>query len=160
LSRGAMRHHYASKIEIVEELVDYLCEKRLYAFKTTLKTVPPGDDQAHFVLEALRQQFNHPSHMVFLELSMASRTDKALAAIVRPSKGKLNAAYLELAAEMLPECPYSPQELATALNLTRYLLEGMAIDLVAGENSEEIEALLARLEQSLHAPGEDPAFQD
>ena len=148
LSRGAMRHHFVSKIDITRAAIDYLYEKRLQAFREAVTGIPANADRIIFAVEAFWAQVNHPRYMAFFELSVASRTDPQLAEVLRPAEEAFNKTYMEMAAELFPEWSEHPDTLRLALNLARYLLEGMAVDLVARE-SVEAQDVLHLLERQL-----------
>ncbi len=148
LSRGAMRHHFVSKIDITRAAIDYLYEKRLQAFREAVTSIPADVDRIVFAVEAFWSQVNHPLYMAFFELSVASRTDSELAQVLRPAEETFNRTYMEMAAELFPEWSQRPDTLRVALNLARYLLEGMAVDLVARE-SVEAQGVLHLLERLL-----------
>lgn len=148
LSRGAMRHHFVAKIDIVEAAIEYLYEKRLNAFREAVKHLPADGDRIEFAVRSFWAQVNHPLYMAFFELSVASRTDQELAAILRPAEERFNEQYMAMAAELFPEWSERPETLRLALNLSRFLLEGIAVDLVARE-SMDMQDVLALLGQML-----------
>jgi len=148
LSRGAMRHHFVAKIDIVEAAIAYLYDKRLNAFREAVKHIPQDVDRIDFAVKSFWAQVNHPLYMAFFELSVASRTDPELAAILRPAEERFNVHYMAMALELFPEWNERPETLHLALNLSRFLLEGIAVDLVARE-SMDIQGVLALLGQML-----------
>jgi AcrR family transcriptional regulator len=82
LSRGAMLHHFPTRADVVRAAVEHLHAKRLRAFRTAVENLPSGSNRLHGALEAYWEQANHPMYAVFLELSVAARTDRELAAIL------------------------------------------------------------------------------
>ena len=42
LSRGATLHHFPSKMDIIRAAVDYIHEKRIQAFRRSIKEIPEG----------------------------------------------------------------------------------------------------------------------
>ncbi|HSN70917.1 MAG TPA: TetR/AcrR family transcriptional regulator, partial [Steroidobacteraceae bacterium] len=87
LSRGAMLHHFPSKIDIVRAAVEYLHSKRLKAFRKAISRVSPTDsERVQQSVEAYWQQVRHPMFVAFFELTVAARTDTELAAILKPAQ--------------------------------------------------------------------------
>ena len=76
MSRGATLHYFPSKMDIIRAAVDYLHEKRLQAFRRSIKDIPAGANVAHLVVQAYSAQLNHPIYVALFELSVAARTDK------------------------------------------------------------------------------------
>jgi len=148
LSRGAMRHHFHTKIDIVEAAIEYLFSRRLRAFRSAIEEIPADVDRIKFAVEAFWEQVKHPRYLAFFELSIASRTDEELAAVLAPAEEHFNREYLELATELFPEWEKHRERLQLALNLVRYLLEGMALDAV-DQSQEDRDAVLATVENLL-----------
>jgi len=148
LSRGAMRHHFPSKIDIVKAAIDYLYEKRLKAFRQDVSNRPPNVDRISYGLESFWQQVNHPLYKAFFELSVATRTDAELEAVLRPAEEAFNLEYQKTATEVFPEWKHHPKALRLAMNLCRYLLEGMAVDVIP-PSKEDATQLLEYLGQHL-----------
>src|SRR5687767_13834636 len=75
LSRGAMLHHFPSKIDIVRAAVEHLHAKRLRAFRKSAQRAAPGGDRVAQSVEAYWAHAKHPMFVAFFELSVAARTD-------------------------------------------------------------------------------------
>ena len=86
LSRGAMLHHFPSRIDVVRAAVEHLHAKRLKAFRAAVDGLPSGENRAHAALRAHWEQLRHPLYAVFIELCVAARTDPELADILGPAE--------------------------------------------------------------------------
>ena len=86
MSRGAMRHHFPSRTDVMRATIEYLHEKRLSAFRKAAANVTEDEDRTRANIEALWQHVNHPIFMVFIDLALAARKDRELAAIFRPAQ--------------------------------------------------------------------------
>src|SRR5512139_605548 len=75
LSRGATLHHFPSKMDIIRAAVDYLHEKRLQAFRRSIREIPQGAEMVHLAVRSYWAHVNHPIYVAFFELSVAARTD-------------------------------------------------------------------------------------
>lgn len=159
LSRGAMLHHFPSKIDIVRAAVDYLHAKRLKAFRRAVEAIAPEDDRVRFSVEAYWQQVNHPWFMAFFELSVAARTDAELRTILQPAQEAFDREWHQTAWEVFPEWKDNPEAFDLALDLSRCLMEGMAVSFMTHDPTERDQRLLAYLEEKLRelAPSARPA---
>jgi AcrR family transcriptional regulator len=151
LSRGAMLHHFPSKIDIVRAAVAHLHAKRLKAFRASIAAIPEGSDRVRIALDAYWRHVNHPMFVAFFELSVAARTDKELETILRPAQAAFDDAWYQTAQELFPEWQSDPEAFDVALELTRYVMEGMAVNFLTHEKTKRDERVLAYLEQQLRA---------
>jgi AcrR family transcriptional regulator len=75
LSRGAMLHHFPTKLDIVRAAVAELHAKRLKAFRRAIEGVPEtGRGRVRAAVDAYWQHARHPIFVAFFELSVAART--------------------------------------------------------------------------------------
>ncbi len=150
LSRGAMRHHYPSRTAIIKDAIDYLHERRLAAFRHSLLDMPSGGKRVKFAIKAYSQLVDNPTFLAFSELSMAARRNPELADLLRPKQKSFNQNFFDLSLEIFPEWKNNPRELKTALRLSQYILEGLAMDFIP-PSEETRNMLLQNLEDQLHA---------
>ena len=150
LSRGAMLHHFPSKMDIVKAAVDELHAKRLKAFrKSIMQAPPPGKGRVHLAVQAYWQHVRHPMFVAFFELSVAARTDPELEAILKPAQKAFDEEWYRTAAEVFPEWQSDRAAFDLALDLSRYLLEGMAVSFLTHEETEREHHVLEYLEDIL-----------
>ncbi len=151
LSRGAMLHHFPSKIDIVRAAVDHLHAKRLKAFRNSIAAIPQGADRVKLAVQAYWKHVNHPMFVAFFELSVAARTDAELAAILGPAQAAFDEAWYQTALELFPEWEPDPKAFDVALELTRYVMEGMAVNFLSHERTKRDEQVLEYLEVLLRS---------
>ena len=149
LSRGATLHHFPSKMDIIRAAVDYLHEKRLQAFRRSIREIPPGADMVHLAVHSYWAHVNHPIFVAFIELSVAARTDPELREILRPAQLAFDHEWYTTAREVFPEWQSDPKAFDLALNLTQQLMEGMAISFYTHAREDNKEQLLNFLEEKL-----------
>ncbi len=150
LSRGAMLHHFPSKMDVVKAAVDELHAKRLKAFRnSTRRAPPPGKGRVHVAVRAYWEHVRHPTFVAFFELTVAARTDPQLAAILEPAQAAFYKEWYHTAAEAFPEWQSDTDAFDLALDLSRYLLEGMAVSFLTHEETEREQHLLDYLENQL-----------
>lgn len=149
LSRGAMLHHFPSKIDIVRAAVEYLHAKRLKAFRRAVQRSTADDDSLSANLDAYWRHVRHPLFVAFFELVVAARTDPELAAILRPAQEAFEEEWHRTAHEVFTEWRTDASSFDVALDLTRYVLEGMAISFLVHKENERDRRVLAYLEEKL-----------
>src|SRR5258708_9112574 len=80
LSRGAMLHHFPSKMDIVRAAVDYLHAKRLRAFRKAMAKEPTDGDHVRLGVEGYWAHVKHPWFAPFSEISLPALPATYLAA--------------------------------------------------------------------------------
>lgn len=157
LSRGATLHHFPSKMDIIRAAVEYLHEKRLHAFRRSIKEIPTDADLPHMAVRAYWAHVNHPIYVAFFELSVAARTDKDLRDILRPAQLAFDQEWYETAREVFPEWQSDPEAFDLALNLCQQLMEGMAISKFTHAREDDKDKLLNYLEEKIRELKPKPA---
>ncbi|MCS6947673.1 MAG: TetR/AcrR family transcriptional regulator [Steroidobacteraceae bacterium] len=150
LSRGAMLHHFPSKIDIVKAAVDYLHAKRLRAFRKAMAQDPPGGDHIRQGVENYWAHVKHPLFVAFFELAVAARTDPELARILRPAQEAFEKEWERTCLELFPEWRGKGKRFDLAFDLSRYLLEGMALSFLTHKETKRDRRLLQYLVDKLH----------
>lgn len=151
LSRGAMLHHFPSKIDVVRAAVEHLHNKRLKAFRRAMtRSAPPGVDRVLLGVDAFFDHVRHPLFVAFFELSMAARTDPELAGILRPTQEAFEREWYRTAREVFPEWKGREEQFDIALDLSRYVMEGMAISFLTHRGTERDKRVLEYLVAKLH----------
>ncbi len=155
ISRGAMLHHFPSRMDVIRAAVDYLHEKRLRAFRKSITNIPPGVDRVKMAVEGYWAQVSHPIFVAFFELSVAARSDPDLADILHPAQKSYDDEWYKTAQELFPEWQTDRAAFDLALNLTQHLMEGIAIGYLTHGRQYETKPLLEYLEQCIRtlAPG-------
>lgn len=148
ISRGAMRHHFPSRADIMKTTIEQLHQKRLAAFRKASANIPEGISRTRASIDALWRHVNHPMFMVFIDLALAARKDRELAAIFGPAQRNFRQECYYSALDLFPEWLKHREQLRTAIDLSLYMMEGMMLDDLSpdGENTNR---LLGFLEQEL-----------
>jgi len=150
LSRGAMLHHFPSKIDVVKGAIEYLHSKRLKAFRRAMsRPIDPTEDRIMLAVRAFWEHVRHPMFVAFFELSVAARTDPELAAILRPSQEAFEREWYATARDVFPEWENAGPQFDLALNLSRFVLEGMAVSFMTQADAAQGERLLVYLADKL-----------
>jgi AcrR family transcriptional regulator len=149
LSRGATLHHFPAKMDIIRATVDHLHQKRLQAFRRSIKDLPKGADMVHLTVQSYWAHVNHPIYVVFFELSVVARTNAELRNILRPAQLAFDEEWYRTACDLFPEWQSDKKAFDLALNLSQQLMEGMAISFFTHTRDGNKQLLLDYLEQKL-----------
>ena len=127
VSRGAMLHHFPSRLHLVREAVRYLYVKRLQLFEEQELKVNEGAEHTRISegIDAYWQQLHSPLFTVFHELRVAARTDDDLQQAMALDHQKLDESWAKVAVSLFPDLAQA-EDFETANLLTVFLLEGMA----------------------------------
>lgn len=149
LSRGAMLHHFPSKMDIVKAAVEYLHNKRLTAFRRSITELPADADRVKLAVEAYWEHVQHPMFIAFFELSVAARTDKELRAILRPVQKEFAVTWYKMAQDLFPEWNGKQEAFDLALDLSEFIMEGIAVSHLTHHTPKNVDRLLEYLEKCL-----------
>jgi AcrR family transcriptional regulator len=149
LSRGAMLHHFPSKIDIVRAAVEHLHAKRLKAFRKSIDRLARDESRARKSLEAYWEHVRHPMYLAFLELWVAARTDPELAAILAPAQESFEREWHRTAVDLFPEWKDAQENFEVALDLVQFVMDGMAVSFPTHDRSEQDRRLLEYLETQI-----------
>lgn len=149
LSRGAMRHHFPYRRDIMKATIEHLHQKRLTAFRKTATSIPANRHRNKENIKALWQHVNHPMFMLFIDLALVARRDPELDNILRPAQETFRRECYYAALELFPEWLAHREQLRTAIDLALYMMEGMVLDNLSpdGKNAKR---LLDFIVQQLH----------
>jgi AcrR family transcriptional regulator len=143
-----MRHHFPSRSDVMRATIDHLHAKRLEAFRKAAVNTPTGQSRTRANIEALWQHVNHPIFMVFIDLALAARNDRDLAAIYRPAQENFRRECYYAALELFPEWLPQREQLRNAIDMAIYMMEGMVLDDLAPDG-ERAQRLLDLLDSNL-----------
>ena len=127
VSRGAMLHHFPSRIDLVRAAVVHLNQRRLQLY--TAQELKVQEDAEHTQIsegiESFWGQLKTPLYTVFHELQVAARTDDDLKEVLEQTSREFDRAWLQATENVFPDLALS-EEFIMANRVTKYLLEGMA----------------------------------
>jgi len=149
LSRGATLHHFPSKMDIIRAAVEYLHEKRIQAFRRSIREIPDGADMAHLAVEAYSADLNHPIYIALFELSVAARTDNELKDILYAAQLAFDREWYETAWDLFPDWHSDRKAFDLALNLSQQVMEGMVISNFTHARQIDKNQLLTYLEEKV-----------
>lgn len=144
VSRGAMLHHFPSKIELIQAAVEYLHGKLLEDYTHRVNSIPAnlqGAERRRAGLEAYWDYLVGDLFTVYHELCVASRTDPELRSILENSQQVFEQHVRESNEQLFAEWKDRGDRFLLAMDVTKFMMEGMA----AGQLTTNREARIGRL---------------
>lgn len=146
VSRGAMMHHFPSRLSVLKAVVDYLHEIRLLEYRSLMADIDVPDRQLNresirASVEAAWGYVNTPSFIAYQELLAASRTDPELNSVLLPVEDHFEQEFMDNVKSLFPHW----QELGvldTANDLVQFLMLGMALSHMAVRKEERAAKIL------------------
>ena len=156
VSRGALLHHFPTRLDLIKATVLHLNRKRLEMFVERETSVQRGAvySRVEEGIDAYWEQLNTPVFVVFMELKMAARTDKDLETVLLPALDDFQEAWAENTRKIFPDLALS-EAFERSGYLTLYLLEGMAMARIVDGPKVPVQIMLDWLKRELRR-----SFQD
>lgn len=131
VSRGAMMHHFPSRMSVIKAVILYLHDLRLKEYRELMADIDKADKR--LTLENTRDSVksawkyvNLPSFIAFQELLAASRTDAELRQVVEPVEKEFEKHFMDTVKTVFPHWEKIP-ELDAANDLVQFSMKGMAL---------------------------------
>ena len=139
VSRGALLHHYASRMELMIAAVEHLTRERLAALHALAAQAPPRAGRIEWAVRVLwTETFEGPLFTAALELWLAARNDVELRTALVPLERSLGAAINEVAAEVFGPAVATHPQFATVLEIYLDAMRGAAArQVLRSPNSDE-----------------------
>jgi AcrR family transcriptional regulator len=128
ISRGAMLHHYATRLDLIASVIDYTVYRRLTLFLKGIRALKESariDEMAG--IEIFWQSFMTRDFAAYLELAIAARTDVELAVIFLPKARRYNQIELAEMIRAFPEWADHRDAYVLAMDYCTAALEGLVI---------------------------------
>jgi len=135
VSRGAQLHHFPTKAELVAAAVDHLADRLGQDLQRQTAALPADGDRATAAIDLLWSRFSTPLFPAWLELWVAARTDRELAASLQPVEQRLKAGIRRQSRTLFAAPPHDDADYELVAELTFYLMQGLALDRVLGHES-------------------------
>jgi AcrR family transcriptional regulator len=145
VSRGAMLHHFPSKTELIQAAIEYLHDKLLVDFSSRVKKIAgttPGKEHRRKGLEAYWDHLTSDLFMAYHELCVAGRTDPELRAILEKSTIEFDQHVRESTTELFSEWSDTGDRFLLAMDVTKFMMEGMAVGQMVTNREERVTRLL------------------
>ncbi len=163
VSRGAMMHHFPSRLEVLTAAIRYLHEKRLSEYHALMVDIDvPGEplsrDKIRASVEAAWKYVNKPSFIAYQELLAASRTDTELRSVLEPVEKDFENQFMDTVRREFPHWE-KIEVLDIANDMVQFLMKGMALSHMSSRKQQRaknmIDSLTDYLDQlyTRHATG-------
>ena len=152
VSRGAMLHHFPSKIELIRSAIEYLHDKLLEDYTLKVSRIPSslsGKDRRRAGLDAYWEHLNSDLFAAYHELCIAGRTDPELEEILEQSVALFEHHVRETNEELFKEWNDRGDIYLLAMDLTKFMMEGMAFGQIGKNREQRIQRLLDYLSDRL-----------
>jgi AcrR family transcriptional regulator len=152
VSRGAMLHHFPSKTELIQAAVEYLHDKLLEDYTHRVAAIPAslkGKERRRAGIDAYWDHLTGDLFTVYHELCVACRTDPELQTILENSQQLFEQHVRESNTDMFEEWNDRGERFLLAMDVTKFMMEGMAAGQLMTNRDERITRLLNYLADRL-----------
>ena len=164
-SRGAMLHHFPSKAGLIQATIEYLQDKLLDTYIRNIAKIPsslPVDERNRCGLNGYWEYLNSELFTAYHELCVAGRTDSELGHILQATITHFDKCWFEANQKLFPEWSERGNLYELAMDITQFLMEGMAVSQIVRMEEKRIKRVLAylgdRLEEIFHEGDQDVAI--
>jgi AcrR family transcriptional regulator len=152
VSRGAMLHHFATKVALMSSTVQETYANDIAAYTEALNNISLGEDRLDKLIDTAWQCFRSPGGVAQTEIWMASRSDSELAAAVLPVHEAIQRRSVKALSFVMDH--YLHQDEVTMEALLCYLvsaLRGLSVQHILGTPEVELAASVSLIKAATHA---------
>lgn len=157
VSRGALLHHFPSKVELLVAAVRHLAVLRGTELRERAAALLDSGDRVEQVMDLLWETSSGDLFYVAMELRTAARTDEELRVVLAEEEVRLRRDILKLARELFgPKLAKKPG-FDSAIEVSLFLMMGAAMTAVLHQRPARIDGLVDRWKEcfvALAAKGE------
>ncbi|KPP95005.1 TetR/AcrR family transcriptional regulator [Erythrobacter sp. HL-111] len=126
ITRAAMLYHFGSRAELIEAIIRHVTRRRIDMYTAAMEGLPHDEGFLERAVDIAWEQLQTPEFEAYTELSLASRTDPALRALMEPALAAFDRARREAALGLFPRYLSDSVEFDLRRDIVRFLLEGVA----------------------------------
>lgn len=142
VSRGAMLHHYASKLDLMAAVIEYAFYRRMANFLDRIRDLSDEERQVRNAGIAVSFEISQtPEYRAYLELHVASRTDADLRAIFLDRAALYQRVWHAEIENVFPEWAGDPR-LAMLNDFVWAMIDGLALNVDVWADDARVEAIL------------------
>ena len=135
LSRGALLHHFPVKADLLAASAEYVLQRRLADFRAAFQAAPADSRNIATAIDLMWREFSSGSYYAWLELVMASRTDRALRELLSGVSERFAVGVQDAYDAIIPPPP-GARVRRTAPAFAFAVLKGLAVDHIVMEDEE------------------------
>lgn len=131
VSRGALHHHFASRTELLDGLINHILHQRLQAFLSEYVSKIEKSDPSDFIDVAAIAHWEcllTDEYTAYLELAMAARSDKKLSDLLIPATLNFDHEWMTGMNHALPQWDGKSEALQLANDFASALHVGLLIN--------------------------------
>lgn len=142
VSRGAMLHHYASKLDLMAAVIEYAFYRRMANFLERIRNLTDEDRQVRNAGIAVSFEISQtPEYQAYLELHVASRTDADLRAIFLDRAELYQRVWHAEVEHVFPEWA-GDARLGVLNDFVWVMIDGLALNVDVWDDPARVEAIL------------------
>lgn len=151
ISRGAMLHHYANKLDLMAAVIEYAFYRRMADYLERIRALTIEQRAVDNAGVAISYQVSRtPEYDAYLELHVASRTDPDLRTIFLNRARRYDRVWRDEIARVFPEWAADPR-LELLNDYVWSVVEGLALNIDIWEDATRAEALLRFVARTISA---------
>jgi AcrR family transcriptional regulator len=164
VSRGAMLHHFPSKTELIQAAVEFLHDKVLEDYTLRVAAIPKslkGKKRRRAGLDAYWDHLSGNLSIIHHELCVAGRTDPELRVVLENSQQLFTQHVNDTNVNLFEEWIDKGDRFLLAMDVTKFMMEGMAAGQLMTDREERVDRLLNYLADRLEEifeEGDDSAI--
>jgi AcrR family transcriptional regulator len=151
ISRGAMLHHYASKLDLMAAVIEYAFYRRMADYLARIRAL---SEEARAVdnagIEISYQVCRTPEYAAYLELHIASRTDPELRAIFLDRARRFDRVWRDEIERAFPEWAGDPR-LEMLNDYVWSVVEGLSLNIDIWSDPARADTLLRFVARTIQA---------
>ena len=149
ISRGAMLHHYTTKLDLMAAVTEYAFFRRMTAYLQRIRALSEEERQVHQtgVMVSFADS-QTPEYRAYLELHIASRTDPELRAVFLNRAALYDRVWRVEVEKVFPEWAGDPR-LDMLNDFVRVVIDGMALNDDVWADDDRTAAILAFVARTL-----------
>lgn len=152
VSRGAMLHHFPSKLELIRASIEYLHDKLLEDFTQKMSDIPSSlrdKEKRRAGLDAYYDHLHSDLFAAYHELCVAGRTDPELDEMLQQSVERFEEHIYESNKTLWKEWSERGDLYLLAMDLTKFIMEGMAVGHIGKDKPARVKRLIDYLADRL-----------
>jgi len=149
ISRGAMLHHYASKLELMSAVIEYAFYRRMALFLDRIRALSDEERTVRNAGIGISFEISQtPEYRAFLECHIASRTDPELRQVFLQRALRYDGVWRDEIQNVFPEWAGDPR-LGLLNDVVWSLIDGLALNVDIWADSARVDAVLGFLARTI-----------
>lgn len=153
VSRGAMMHHFPSRLAVIKAVVDHLHQMRLQEYMELMKDIDTPDASLSRAairksVEAAWKYVNLPSFVAYQELLAASRTDPELSSVLERVERDFENHFFETVKNVFPHWE-KLNVLELANDVVQFSMQGMALSHMSTHKQQRAKRMIEHVTDQL-----------